>query len=255
MKRASQCSFLLACLCLTANALAADPSKTEPSKTEPAKTEPPKVAAPKANPAKPAAPKKIDPAMVTISDDPKLPRVLLIGDSISMGYTVPVRNQLQGVANVHRILTNGAHTNNGVENIDKWLADGKWDVIHFNFGLHDLKLIDGKHQVELNKYEQNLQTIVGKLEKTGAKLIWASTTPVPEGKLNPPREPKDVQLFNTAAKKIMDEHKIAIDDLYTFVVPQQKQLQHPADVHYSNAGYQALGGEVAKSIKEALGKK
>ena len=74
-----------------------------------------------------------------ITDDPKLPRVLLIGDSISMGYTLPVRKMLAGTANVHRVPENAGDTARGLEKLDAWLGDKPWDVIHFNFGLHDLK--------------------------------------------------------------------------------------------------------------------
>src|SRR5688572_24526778 len=102
--------------------------------------------------------KKVHPAMVPIKDDPKLPRVLLIGDSISIGYTVPARKELEGKANVHRIPTNGGPTTNGLKNIDAWLGKGKWDVIHFNWGLHDLKMEkNGMHQVPIEEYEKNLR--------------------------------------------------------------------------------------------------
>src|SRR5436305_496918 len=74
---------------------------------------------------------KIDPAFAPVQDDPVLPRVLLIGDSISIGYTVPTRKLLQGKANVHRIPENGGPTSNGLAKLDKWLGDGKWEVIHF----------------------------------------------------------------------------------------------------------------------------
>ncbi len=83
-----------------------------------------------------------NPAFALVTDDPKLPRVLLIGDSISIGYTVPVRELLAGQANVHRPLTNCGPTTRGLEQLDGWLGEEKWDVIHFNFGLHDLKYID-----------------------------------------------------------------------------------------------------------------
>src|SRR5688572_16631634 len=76
--------------------------------------------------AKPAAK---EPAFEPITDDPKLPRVLLIGDSISIGYTVPVRNLLKGKANVHRIPGNGGPTTNGLALLQKWLGDKNWDVI------------------------------------------------------------------------------------------------------------------------------
>src|SRR6266446_6796002 len=80
----------------------------------------------------PDAQKKPDPAFAEVKDNPALPRVLLIGDSISIGYTVPTRDLLKGKANVHRIPENGGPTTVGLKNLTKWLGDGKWDVIHFN---------------------------------------------------------------------------------------------------------------------------
>jgi hypothetical protein len=109
------------------------------------------------------APANPNPAFREIQDAPGLPRVLLIGDSISIGYTEPVRAELTGKANVHRIPENGAFTGFGVKNLDKWLGTAQWDVIHFNFGLHDLKIMDdGQRQVPLPDYEANLKAIVGK---------------------------------------------------------------------------------------------
>ena len=113
-----------------------------------------------------------------IEDQPGLPRVLLVGDSISVGYTLPVRELLKGRANVHRIPTNGGSTTKGLANVDQWLGDKKWDVIHFNWGIHDLRIQDGKALVGPEAYEKNLRAIVAKLKATGAKLIWASTTPI-----------------------------------------------------------------------------
>ena len=53
-------------------------------------------------------------------------------------------------------------------------------MIHFNWGLHDLKIMaDGKRQVEPEDYEKNLRALVAKMKATGAKLIWATTTPDP----------------------------------------------------------------------------
>ena len=200
-----------------------------------------------------AAQDKKDPAFAPVTDDPKLPRVLLVGDSISIGYTLPVRKLLEGKANVHRIPENGGPTSNGTAKIDKWI-DGKWDVIHFNWGLHDLKLVDGKHQVSLEDYEKNLRELVKKLKATKAKIVWASTTPVPEEKTNPPRLAADVPRYNEVAKKVMDESGVALDDLYAFALPKLKEIQLPANVHYSAKGYEALAGEVAKSIQAALTK-
>src|SRR5271168_1054472 len=71
--------------------------------------------------------------LAAIKDEPALPRVLLIGNSISIGYTLPTRKLLAGKANVHRIATNGGPTTNGLKNLASWLGAGKWDVIHFNW--------------------------------------------------------------------------------------------------------------------------
>jgi len=194
-----------------------------------------------------------DPAFAPVKDAPSLPRVLLIGDSISIGYTVAVQKELAGKANVHRAPTNCGPTIRGLEQIDQWLGDGRWDVIHFNFGLHDLKLIDGKHQVPLDQYEENLRGLVARLKKTGARLIWCSTTPVPESS-SPPRSNADVLLYNAAARKIMETSGVATDDLYTFALPQLDKIQRPSNVHFTSEGSAVLAKQVAASIQQELEK-
>jgi len=195
-----------------------------------------------------------DPSLAPIQDVAGLPRVLLIGDSISMGYTLPVRELLKGKANVHRIPTNGGPTLRGLESLKRWLGDGKWDVIHFNWGLHDLRLDDaGKYQVPLDEYAKNLKELVKQLKATGAKLIWCSTTPVPE-KCTPPRKNADVIAYNAAAKKIMDENGIALDDLYAFALPKIKELQLPDNVHFGPEGSAELAKAVVASLQPALAK-
>ncbi len=196
-----------------------------------------------------------DPALAPIEDDASLPRVLLIGDSISIGYTLPVRRLLAGKANVHRIPANGGPTTNGLAEIDKWLGEGRWDVIHFNWGLHDLKVMsEGRRQVPLDEYGKNLRALVKRLKATGAKLLWASTTPVPEGKVNPPRVPGDVPRYNEIAAKIMAESAIAVDDLYASAAPRLAEIQRPVNVHYTEAGYRVLAERVAAAIVRELGR-
>ncbi|MSQ95141.1 MAG: SGNH/GDSL hydrolase family protein [Gemmataceae bacterium] len=198
--------------------------------------------------------KKGDPAFDPIKDDPALPRVLLIGDSISIGYTPATRKLLAGKANVHRIPENGGPTDNGTKKTKKWLGEGKWDVIHFNWGLHDIKLGSGKHQVPIEDYEKNLRELVKAMKGTGAKLIWATTTPVPEGKTSPPRKNADVIEYNKSAKKIMEENGVAINDLYVFALPQLDKLQLKVNVHFTEKGSEALAVRVAATIEAALKK-
>ena len=211
----------------------------------------------------PDRPKRVNPAMAKIEDVPGLPRVLLVGDSISIGYTVPVREMLKDKANVHRPLTNCGPTIKGVAEIDNWLGDGKWDVIHFNWGLHDLKYMgaqgqnladpkekDSRQQVPPDEYEANLNKLVARLQKTGAKLIWRTTTPVPEGAKG--RVVGDSAKYNDIAKKIMDEHDIAIDDQYSFALKRLKEIQRPANVHFTPEGSKALAEQAVKAIQKAL---
>jgi len=204
-----------------------------------------------------------NPAYQAIEDVPGLPRVLLIGDSISIGYTLAVREELKGKANVHRPATNCGPTTRGVELIDAWLGNGKRDVIHFNFGLHDLKFIDdqgkntppekGRVQVSAADYEKNLETIVGRMKKTGAKLIFATTTPVPPGE--PQRIKGDERKYNDIARRVMQKHGVAIDDLCAFCEPRLAELQLPANVHFKPEGSKQLAAQVAASILQALEKK
>jgi acyl-CoA thioesterase-1 len=227
---------------LTFSLLAEEKAKEQKAKTETKKKE-----------VKKAAP---DPAMQPIENKPGLPRVLLIGDSISIGYTVPVRKALEGKANVHRIPTNGGPTKNGTAKIDAWLGKGNWDVIHFNFGLHDAKyMTETTRQVEPADYEKNLRELVKKLKATGAKVIWATTTPVPKGDLNPPRKFEDIPVYNQVAEKVMKEEGVLINDLNAFITPTLATHQRPKDVHFTGEGSQALGKQVASVIDAQLPKK
>lgn len=203
------------------------------------------------------------PAMQPIQDDPSLPRVLLIGDSISIGYTVPTRESLAGKVNVHRPLENCAHTEKGLEKLDEWLGSKKWDVIHFNWGLHDLKYVDrkgnrvspksgGKQLHSPERYAKNLEKLVLRLKKTGAKLIWATTTPVPEGAEG--RVKGDAAKYNAVAEKIMRKHGVAINDLYGLVMPRLQDVQKPRNVHFENKGSELMAEQVAASIFKALEK-
>jgi len=194
-----------------------------------------------------------NPAMQPVVDDPRLPRVLLIGDSISIGYTVPVRHLLKGVANVHRIPENGGPTTRGLAKLDEWLGTNQWDVIHFNWGLHDLKLeSNGRHQVELDQYERNLERLVDRLQSTGATLIWATTTPVPQNVKGPQRDPADVLRYNEAARRVMDAAGVRINDLCAFTQPRIARIQIPQNVHFTTAGSAELARPVARKIREAL---
>jgi acyl-CoA thioesterase-1 len=203
----------------------------------------------------PKAKRPPSPSFAEVEDRPGLPRVLLIGDSISMGYTLAVREALAGKANVHRPADNCGPTIKGLERIDAWLGAGPWDVIHFNFGLHDQRQdTAGRQQVPLEAYEKNLRTLVDRLKRTGATLVWCSTTPVPPN-CKPPRSNDDTVDYNAVARRIMVSNAIAIDDLYSFASPRLAEIQLANNVHFRTEGYEVLAGQVAASISEALKKR
>ena len=202
-----------------------------------------------------------NPAMTLPDIDPALPNVLLIGDSISVGYTLPVRNQLKGQANVFRPLINGGPTIRGLELLDEWLGDTDWSVIHFNFGLHDLKYMDkeggmanppesGTQQVPIDEYESNLDKIVVRLKQTGAHLIWCNTTPIPEGSSG--RIKGDADRYNEAASRVAAKHNLAVNDLYSFALERLDSIQRPANVHFSDDGSAVLGSQVVVAILDGL---
>jgi len=189
-----------------------------------------------------------------------LPQVLIIGDSISIGYFKPLQKRLKNVAVVSHNQGNAQHTANGLKMLNEWLGDTRWDVIHFNHGLHDLKYVDargrntsvetGKQQIPVDQYERNLDEMVKRLEKTGAKLIFATTTPVPDG--TGIRAKGDAVIYNRAAIKVMKQHGIQIDDLYSFALPRLKEIQRDSNVHFHPQGSELLAEQVAKNILKAL---
>jgi lysophospholipase L1-like esterase len=211
------------------------------------------LAAPQARHAqadKAPAPAKVPSPLAPVEDDPALPRVLLIGDSISIGYTLSTRQALAGKANVHRPPTNCGGTPNIVRRLDEWLGTGHWDVIHFNSGIHDLKRPGGKRAVTPEQYEKNLRIVVRRLKKTGAELIWCSTTQSPKAVCGAPAE--DFVTYNALARKVMEENGIRINDLYAFSLPRLRQIQIPVNSHFTPEGSKVLATQVTSAILKAL---
>lgn len=195
-------------------------------------------------------------------DKTPLPRVLILGDSISIGYTEPVRKYLKGKAEVVRPNENCQHTAHGLVRIKTWLGNGKWDVIHFNWGIWDTHMLDAQNRLvgdnakgELHvrhtpkQYRENLTKLVDTMEKSGAKLIWASTTPIMS---RTGARFDDIKNLNTIAAGIMKERKIAVDDLYEYVLPHVKEWQSGDKVHFNAKGNDELGKRVGERILEVL---
>ncbi len=187
----------------------------------------------------------------------KLPRVLLIGDSISKGYTPYVVEMMKDEALVIHNKGNAGPAMRGLENIDEWLAVDQWDVIHFNWGLHDMYLWNYKEDERSPAaYEKRLDTLVQRLKKTGAKLIWATTTPAcpeAEQKCKVVVDPATEKKYLEAAVRVMKKHKIQVNDLHAFMAPKWKSYSIAENnVHYSQNGSKKLAEQVAKIIKPHL---
>jgi acyl-CoA thioesterase-1 len=203
-----------------------------------------------------------------------LPRVLIIGDSVSIAYTQVVRRELEGIANVYRIKANGGATKTalGSYGLCRWLKDDeKWDLIFFNHGLHDAsyrfdngvdKDKDGnyacpargcKPYVSVEEYEKNLHAIISILRKTGAKLVFGTTTPIPDSLAEKYVENSELP-YNEVAKKVMEAEAVTVIDLWTAVKPEQEKLQGPRNVHFRPEGSEVLGKTVAVAIKHVIGR-
>ncbi|MEK6236496.1 MAG: SGNH/GDSL hydrolase family protein, partial [Planctomycetales bacterium] len=130
-----------------------------------------------------------------------LPRVLILGDSVYREPARSVASELKGRFEVvHAALQPGEvlNTESALKNLDAWLGEGEWDLIHFNFGLGDLvhrapnmkafrvmaREAGGVRATSPQQYEKNLHALVARLQRTGAKLVWANTTPIRHSSTN-----------------------------------------------------------------------
>ena len=195
-----------------------------------------------------------------------LPRALIIGDSISIGYTPHVVTALKGKVEVIHHKGNAQHTGTGLKMLDRWIGGKQWDVIHFNWGLWDLcyrhseskvqgrrDKVRGTLTISLEQYGKNLDQLASRLKKTKAKLIWAHSTTVPEGEAG--RKVGDDDRYNEAAARVMKKHGIEINDLNALSDSFPSGLfTAPGNVHFKTEGSRRLGQAVAEKIRAALGK-
>lgn len=207
--------------------------------------------------------RRVNPAFTDPEVDSNLPNALLIGDSISIGYHVAAREALAGKANVYRPKTNCGPTTRGLEQIDQWLGDRNWDVVHWNFGLHDLKFMgpNGENladpadptshpQVAIADYQANIKKLAERIKQQAKVVIWRETTPVPKGAGG--RVPGDAKRYNDAAAEAIAEVGGIVTDPFFAYAETVADMQQPANVHYTPEGSKALGQHVAAVIENAL---
>lgn len=201
----------------------------------------------------------------SLKDDPELPRYLFIGDSISGNYDSSIREAVAGKLNIHHPPTNCGNSGKGRERVNIWLGDYKtkgkqWDIISFNFGHWD----SGNTKEE---YQQNLEAVVQQLKKTGAKLIWVTTCPVPNGfdpagDLNGGKAPGRTagvmkKYLNPWAAEVISKHpEITVVDQWQLVKDHEKDIYkdwwNTKDVHFKGDPAAALGKLLADHVLERM---
>ncbi len=185
--------------------------------------------------------------------DAERPRVLLIGDSILEGYFKRVVTRLDGKVDVDGWV-NPHWQSKGTNRLlaDVLANNGPYDVVHFNMGLHGWP----EGRIKPGTFEPLTRAYVGILEAKlpGAKLIWASSTPVTakgnSAELEPEINPIIVE-HNRMAARVMKEAAVAVNDFYALLV-NKRELARGDRFHWTGPAYELLGETASQSILEAL---
>lgn len=205
--------------------------------------------------------------------DPALPRVLVAGDSISMNYEAALKKALAGKMNCQRIEGNSGDSRRGNSALKLWLRDipgakSRWAVVVLNHGLHDLKqkadpktkTYDPQHQVEPQLYARNIDRLFKYLTANNYKVVWCTTTPVPNNSYGTYARRKDEDLvYNKVLEPVLKKYpQVTVCDLNA-VVRNSKVFDNwrkGNNVHfYSEEERKALGDAVAAAILKAAAKK
>ena len=186
-------------------------------------------------------------------------RVLLIGDSIRMFYQDEVKSKLGEGYEVYAPEENCRFSSYVLNSLRFWLNKvPSPDIIHFNAGLWDTAILyreDGCF-IGVDEYVKNMRIILRELKKTGATVIFATTTPVSEGKekLSGPNPPAhrndDIISYNKAALEAFKEEQIAINDLFTLMYAKKERYLSDDMIHPNEDGVKLLGYAVANAIKK-----
>jgi dienelactone hydrolase/lysophospholipase L1-like esterase len=194
---------------------------------------------------------------------PTLPKVVLVGDSIRIGYEPFVAKHLDGKAEVVSPGSKAAGDSAWLlKNLDDFVIKHKPDVIHLNVGLHDLRHDRKKksYQIEIETYEKNLDAILVRLKKeTTATIVFASTTPIDDDRHAKrgggyDRFEKDVTRYNDVALRVCRKHGVVVHDLHHLVhhVGAGKMLDKDG-THYTKDGKVRLAEAVTDCVVRHLG--
>lgn len=189
-----------------------------------------------------------------IEKNDSLKNVLLIGDSVMNGFRQFVIDSLKKTANVDCWLTpKHLNSENLFADLQKVVSSNNYDVIQFNIGLHGWpvgRIKDNEYVPLIKKY---VKTIIENAK--GAKLIWASITPVTEqgkAELNKEINPTIAQR-NEWAAGVMKKYKIQVNDLYGLVA-DKLHLARLDRFHWKAEGYKLMANQSITFIQNELTK-
>lgn len=182
-----------------------------------------------------------------------LPHILIIGNSITKGYTPKVEKALEGRAYVGRFSNSKCLGDPALlDELESVLKHNKFDIIHFNNGLHGA----GYSEEEYDKAFPKLIKLIRKYQPK-AKLIWATTTPVRcgEGMTGFTEFSDRVKVRNEIAMKHIDKDgNIMVDDLWGVVVDHPEYYAGGDGTHPVESGWEALAKQVTMVLDKVLGK-
>lgn len=187
-------------------------------------------------------------------------KIILLGDSIRMGYDKFVRSSLEGSAEVFYPSDNCKFTLYLLRFLRDWTKDGTLpadaDAVHWNAGLWDVvELYGDEPLVPPETYAQTLERLHRRLQMhfPKAKLIFATSTSVEEEKYGPDlsRTNRRIEEYNAIARKVLEPLGEEIDDLYA--VSLQATAEHRSDMTHFNtdAGRRLMGGAVVHCLCNA----
>ena len=184
-------------------------------------------------------------------------QIVLIGDSIRAGYEPFVIDKLRGLADVWGPEANGGDSAKVRAHLREWASSRRADVIHLNCGLHDIKrpFDSDANQVPLPQYRENVRAILTALQHdSGARIVWATTTPVNHQWHHDNKEfdrfEEDVVAYNEVATELAVGLGIEINDLYTVIVDAGRDgLLREDGVHFTPDGSRLLAGAVVEAIR------
>lgn len=195
----------------------------------------------------------------------RTPRVVLIGDSIRLGYQDTVRAELADAAHLWSPQDNGQHTVNVLLNAYVWIVAQQPDVLHVNAGIWDTRRImrgEPGNIVPLEQYRDNVARLITLAHKhTPAKVIWATSTPcdtrrvVRQHRLKgwPGRDGDDIPIYNAVAVEVARSLGAQVNDLYAVALAHDvNKIRMEDGTHFTAEGYQILGSAVAKAIRPHL---